>query len=381
MLVCLSPNGRAYSTGQEPATELLVGTIRGILHFTRDALGQPWQEARRSLEQVHVSSIAHDPEAGLILVGGHGRGGLWVSRDGGVTWAESMAGIEERHVFHVAIQSRPDGPVCFAGVEPAGLYRSDDLGVSWFHLPALREVPGTDKWTFPPPPHLAHAKNVSWHREDPDTFYVCVEQGALLRTRDGGASFTEIDSYEKDTDLWYRDVHRIVIREDDPTRLFLVGGEGIYRSVDEGETWEHVQTRFDRLGYPDALVLDPDDQSTVYAAGAGDPPRTWAEQQLGTARAGVIRSHDFGQTWHEAVSGLPEDVRGNFEAMSLHGHQGDAELFLGTATGEVYHSTDRADSWAEVATGLPPISKVHHYRWFLSPGERLRIEELAAGGH
>ncbi|MER5182542.1 hypothetical protein ABT009_30010 [Streptomyces sp. NPDC002896] len=381
MLVCLSPNGQNRTRTVDPATELLVGTIRGVVHFTRASAGDPWRESRRSIEQVHVSSIAYDAESGAVLVGGHGQGGLWISRDGGLTWAESMDGITERHVFHVAVQRRSEGVVCYAGVEPPGLYRSHDLGRRWELLPALTEVPGTDKWTFPPPPHLAHVKNVTWHDSDPDTFYVCVEQGALLRTRDAGESFSEIDSYEKKTDLWYRDVHRTVIREDDPAKIILVGGEGIYRSLDAGVTWQHVQTRFDRLGYPDALVLDPDDEATVYAAGAGDPPRTWAEQQLGTAHAGVIRSFDFGETWHEAVQGLPADVKGNFEAMSLHGHNGEAELFLGTATGEVYHSTDRAETWHEIASGLPPVSKVHHYRWFLSPDERSRIEKLAAAGH
>jgi hypothetical protein len=292
-----------------------------------------------------------------------------------------MAGIKERHVFHLAVQHRGDQTVYFAGVEPAGLYKSYDLGESWELQPALTEVPGTDKWDFPPPPHLPHAKNVAWHDSAPDSIYVCVEQGALLRSRDGGGSFSEIDSYAKDTDRWYHDVHRVVIRADDPRQLMLVSGEGIYRSVDDGETWVQVQTRTDRLGYPDALVLDPDDQATVYAAGAGDPPPTWTVQETGAARASVIRSHDFGATWHEARAGLPDVVRGNFEAMSLYGHDGQVELFLGTATGEVFHSTDRAETWHEVASGLPPISKVHHYRWFLSPEERRRIEDLAAAGH
>lgn len=380
MVVCLSPNGRAISQAGSPATELLVGTIRGVIHFGRTDASQPWKEYRRSLEHVHVSAVLHEPRSGRIFVGGHGRGGLWVSDDDGDTWSDAGHGIEQEHIFHIAAQDRDDGVVMFVGVEPANLYRSDDLGASWQLLPALTKVPGTEKWTFPPPPHLAHAKNVSWHASDPETILVCVEQGALLKSTDGGHSFFEIASYESDRDLWYHDTHRTVIRQRDPRQIFLSSGEGVYYSADGGDTWKHIQTRHDRLGYPDALVIDPHDEDVVFIAGAGNPPREWAGESIANSNAGVIRSDDGGETWYEAMNGLPQPVTGNFEAMSLFGHPGGIELFLGTATGEVYCSPDRGANWSTVAEGLPPVSKVHHYRWFLPPEERHRIEDLARAG-
>ena len=380
MTVCLSPNGCAVSKDDAPSTELLVGTISGIVHYSRPAPGEPWHEVRRSIENVHLSSILHEPRSGLLFAGGHGQGGLWASEDNGETWKPRANGIAERHVFHVAAQYRGDSVVMFAGVEPAKLYRSYDLGKSWHLLPALNEVPGTDKWSFPPPPHLAHAKNVAWHPSHPDTFYVCVEQGALLKTTDNGEYFRELSDYESEDDMFYHDVHRIVIRESNPNQMFLSGGEGLHYSEDAGETWRHVQTRHDRLGYPDALVIDPHDENVIFLAGAGQPPRTWMEQARGTADAAVIRSDDGGKHWYEVVNGLPTPLRGNIEAMSMHSHDAGIELFIGTATGEVYASDDRGGNWKLIAEGLAPVSKVHHYRWFLSPAERARIEELARAG-
>lgn len=379
MLISLSPNGDTQTVGQEAATELLVGTIRGIVHFTRDAQGA-WVESHRSLEDVHVSSIAIDNETGLVLVGGHGQGGLWASRDWGKTFAASDTGILERHIFSVVIQKRPEGMVCYAGVEPAGLYVSHDAGGHWDEIPALRKVPGTELWTFPPPPHIAHCKNITWHPSDPDKLLVCVEQGALLRTFDGGATFDELTDYSKSTDRWYRDCHRTLIHPTDPQMVLLVGGEGVYRSTDGGEHFLHVQTITDRLGYPDATVINPWNENMVICAGAGDPPRSWMEQAVGTARPGVIMSEDFGLTWRESMDGIPQDEKGNFEAMCLYGHDGSNEMFLGGATGDIWYSPDTAKSWTKIATGLPPVSKVHHYRWFLSAEERKRIENLAAKG-
>lgn len=380
MVVCVSPNGAAVSESDKPADEILVGTIRGIVHYEREAPDLPWKEAKRTLEEVHVSSVLFEEKSGTIFAGGHGQGGLWASVDGGDSWEQRQAGIVENHIFHLAAQYRGDDVRILAGVEPASLYYSDDLGRNWTKLPALNKVPGTEKWTFPPPPHLAHAKNVAWHPSDPDTFYVCVEQGALLKTTDGGESFTELASYESPSDLWYHDTHRIVIRQGDPRQMFLSSGEGVYYSADAGETWTHIQTRTDRLGYPDAMAIDPHNEDTIFVAGAGNPPRTWVDQQEGTSNAGVIRSDDGGKSWREVSNGLPQPLKGNIEAMSLLSHPDGVELFCGTATGELYYSADRGGSWEELAAGIPPVSKVHHYRWFLPKEERQRIEELARAG-
>jgi photosystem II stability/assembly factor-like uncharacterized protein len=376
---CLTPNGGFASRAEGPVAELLVGTTQGVVHFARTSDGS-YHETRRSLVGHHISSIAWDVEHDLLFAGAHGAGGLFRSADGGLTWTEKMVGMSHHHVFTVAVQPREAGVFLYAGVEPPGLYRSKDLGDTWEILPALTDVPGTDKWTFPPPPHTAHAKNVAWHPADPDTLYVCVEQGALLKTTDGGATFHELASYETEADKWYRDTHRIVIAPSDPNRLYMTTGEGLYLSRDAGSSWEHLQTRFDRVGYPDALFVDPTDEDVVYIGGAGDSPATWEQGKVGSANAAVIRSNDGGHSWKELDAGLPKPIHGNIEAVAFHTYAGGLQLFAGTAIGDVFLSDDGGDNWTMLATGLPPISKVHHYRWFLSTEERLRIEDLARAG-
>jgi hypothetical protein len=296
-----------------------------------------------------------------------------MSQDGGTHWAELTKGLTSRHIYTIAVQYRADRTVLWVGTEPPMLFRSDDLGESFVELPAIRDVPDTDQWCFPPPPHISHVKNVAFHPDQPQTLYVCIEQGALLKSTDDGKSWTELHGYEQpDMDIKFRhDTHRVAITSADPDTLFLVAGEGIYVSRNAGQDWQQLQSRFDRIGYPDAMFIDPRNDQVVFVGGAGDAPREWRETR--NARAGVIRSDDSGKSWTEMRSGLPDTVRGNIEAMAHHHAGAYLAILAGTAVGEVFLSEDDGRTWSCIADGLPPISKAGHYRWFLSEEERAAI--------
>jgi photosystem II stability/assembly factor-like uncharacterized protein len=315
----------------------------------------------------------------LLFAGAHGRGGLWASRDAGQSWLPRMEGIEHRHIYTLAVQYRGDSTVLFAGTEPSALYRSDDLGLSWRDLSALRDVPGTEQWTFPPPPHLAHVKHIAFHAAEPETLYVCIEQGALLKSRDDGRTWCEETGYASEDDLFPNDNHRVLIKPSAPQELFMCGGEGLYFSSDAGTSWLHLTTREDRVGYPDAMFMDPRDERVLYMAGPRFPPRRWAEARV--ADPTILRSVDGGYSWEEMREGLPSPIVGNIEAMGLYHWGNDVMLVAGTATGEAFVCDDAGEPWNLAAEGLPPISKGGHYRWFLSAEQRSHVEDrLRAGG-
>ncbi len=375
MLTCLSPNGGDLTTSNAPPSKLLVGTVRGVFALERDSSGAPWAVTYAAMTEKHISSLLYEPRSGLLFAGSHGNGGLWLSRDEGRTWEPRMNGLDKPHVYTVAVQYRGDKTVLFAGVEPPGLYRSDDLGESWHDLPNIMNVPGTDKWMFPPPPHIAHVKHVAFHPTDPAIYYVCIEQGALLKTNDDGQTWLETSNFEADEDFFRNDTHRTVMRPSNPDDVFLATGEGLYRSQDAGLTWDHITFRADRIGYPDVLFLDPRDENVIYLGGAGVAPRSWRKMSPPSSNAGLIRSDDSGKSWVELTDGLPSPVVGNIEAMTLHHWDDQVSFFAGTATGEVYLSEDAGASWTLCAQDLPPISKAGHYRWFLSAEQRARVED------
>jgi ABC-type branched-subunit amino acid transport system substrate-binding protein len=353
---------------------LLVATVDGVWELRRESQDAEWSTGPKTLAGKHIGSLLRLADAKTIFAGAHS-GGLFVSHDDALTWQPAMNGIaaEHQHVFTLYAREHDGKTVLFAGTQPVALYRSDDLGRTWTELAALRGVGGQDAWSFPAPPFIAHVKHITSHPAEPSTLYVCVEQGALLRSFDDGATWHEIATYESAEDIWHHDMHRIVFTPSNPRDLYLASGEGLYHSVDAGATWTHLSTRHDRIGYPDALFIDPDDERTLYIAGSETSPDAWTAGPESSAHPGILRSRDCGASWEELHAGLPERVGGNIEALALHSSPRAPAFFAGTAVGEIFASEDRGETWQHAMSGLPPISKVGHYKKFLATASALLL--------
>jgi photosystem II stability/assembly factor-like uncharacterized protein len=368
MTVCLSPNGPTVHQGDSAPTELAVATLDGAVVLKRNKGGAAWNVAERALEGLHIGSLLFEPRHGGLFAGVHddrtygGRtaGGLYYSPDGGATWERRTEGLRIEHVYSLAAVNAPEGVVVYAGTEPAALFESRDYGRTWQELPALQKVPGTDKWMFPAPPHIAHTKMLLCDEAKPRTIYAAIEQGALLKTEDGGRTWRELASYHKEDDFWYRDVHNVVPRPGHPGELYMTTGMGLYRSQDMGERWEQLTTRDFRIGYPDHLVFSPGDGRVMFMSGAQQDPSLWRNSHF--ADSTVLRSKDGGRTWEDANRGLPTKTRANIEAMCVAGYPSGYSLFAGDTDGQVFVSEDGGDSWTRIAAGLKPVSKSGHFR-------------------
>lgn len=363
-IACLAPNGMNVYRGSQPATRLLVGTCKEIAVFER-APGEDWRRTATLLEGQHISSMVLEPVKGGLYAGVH-RGAVFFSGDGGDHWEARGSGITIEHVYSLAYAVADGKPAIYAGTEPPGVFRTRDEGRSWEELPGWRDMPGQDKWLFPMPPHIPHAKTIAVDPRDPRVFYVGVEQAGLFKTVDGGQRWRELDSYSQPDDESYRDVHQIVLRPNHPDELYMTTGMGLYCSKDGGESWEHLTYRNTfRIGYPDKLIFSPQDDRTMFICGSHANPGSWIK--LHTADAAVMVSHDAGETWSLASTGMPEPLSANLEAMCLYGWPGGFDLFTGTTDGKVYFSADGAQSWRLIGSDLAPVSKVEHYRLLL-PG-------------
>lgn len=363
----LSPNGQNVSYGTGTVTRMLVGTVNGVVTLDRQLRGKPWVETARALADRHISALLFEPGSGKLFAGCHGDGGLWVSADG-QDWRQLENGLDRPHIYSLAARTDGDTVTLFAGTSPAALYRSDDLGETWSEVSSLRTVPGADKWTFIPPPHHPHVKSISFHPSDPATFFVLVEQGALLKTTDDGTTWAEIDTYATPEDTFWHEVHRLLIHPHDPELMYLATGEGLCRTRDGGATFDNVHHRGERVGYPEFLFLDPTDHRTILMAGSHLNPTEWFKD--GIADSTILRSGDQGDSWTEPNAGFPNPVIGAFEAMSMHLWYGGMMLVIGTATGEIYATDDNCRSWVCLDDHVPPMAKDDHHLPFLSDEER-----------
>lgn len=363
MMVCLSTNGQLVFDEPAAPTRLIVATIKGAQRLERDRPGAPWRDAGLALAGMHVSALLHEPDRHALYAGIH-EAGLYYSGDDGASWERRSAGLTVQHVYSLAAAREKTGTVIYAGTEPVSLFRSRDAGMSWHELAAIHQVPGSEKWVFPGPPHIAHTKALAIDPRDPNHLYAAIEQGALLVSHDGGANWSVLESYDRPDDLWHHDIHRIVLRPSNPDEIFMTTGNGVYHSIDSGKSWEQLTDVHFGIGYPDHLVFAPGDETTLFLSGAEKDPTIWRR----TRRAGgtVYRSRDGGRSWTRAARGLP-DGRANIEAMCVAGYPGGYSLFVGTTDGEVYISDDGADSWTLVGGALTAISKGAHYRLVTDP--------------
>ena len=351
MPVVLSHGGKTIFSSSSPSKQLLVGTTKGVVFMERDSSSTGWNVAHRALEDKHIHAIIVEPESSTIFVGAT-EGSIFASTDNGQTWERRDNGLTQNDIYSLASARVNGGTRVFAGTQPAHLFYSDDLGHNWSELTALRSV-DMSRWTFPAPPHIAHTKHINFHPQDPNTLFISIEQGGLLKSTDAGENFHNISGMDDD-------VHRTVINPENPDRIYITGGDGTYVTSNGGTTWEHWTTREHEIGgYPDFLVFHPRQPDLMFVAAAKANPGAWNETHFAGSR--ISRSRDGGQTWKTLNNGLPDRLQASVEAMALEDWGESFSLFIGTGTGEVWCSDDAGETWSEVMVGLAPISKGDHY--------------------
>jgi photosystem II stability/assembly factor-like uncharacterized protein len=214
-------------------------------------------------------------------------------------------------------------------------------------------------WNFPAPPFQPHVKHVAFDPRDPRVLYVCVEQGALLKSEDGGESFHELE-FQDESYALNKDTHRVIFNPRNPEEIFLPGGDGISLSLDAGKHWRHLTTPQMRVAYPDHFYISPDDDGVLFTSGGGDPPNIWRE--TGDARSAVVTSRDNGESWTQVTGGLPALLPGNIEAMTMAQWPGGFGFLAGTTDGELFASFDKGRTWRLIGAGFAAVSKSVHAR-------------------
>jgi photosystem II stability/assembly factor-like uncharacterized protein len=151
-------------------------------------------------------------------------------------------------------------------------------------------------------------------------------------------------------------VHKFGIHASRPDVLYQQNHSGAYRSDDGGATWGDINAGLpSTFGFP--LAVHPHDPRTIYTVPLnGDDQGRY----MPDGRAAVWRSRDEGRTWEDLRTGLPQEhaflgvLRESMAIDTLD----PAGVHNGTSTGQLFSSRDEGRTWRLTADYLPGISSV-----------------------
>ncbi|MBV8151997.1 MAG: hypothetical protein JOY59_10605, partial [Candidatus Eremiobacteraeota bacterium] len=241
-----------------------------------------------------VLAIAIDNRNPDRLYAATRRGGFFRSDDRGRTWDEKNDGLIYKEAWSIA--QHPATGELYLGTGPAAVFKSTDFGDRWTFCEGLHRLPETKDWTFPNPPHIAHVKGLALSRTDPNVVLGAIEEGWLIRSTDGGATWKTLKS---GPDF---DSHTVRVMADNPRVLLSTSGNGIYRSEDLGDHFAPATEGLTRM-YVAQIVAHDAEPQVLFTAAAEVPPPHWRRPE--GANSKFFRSDDQGRSWQTLAGGLP----------------------------------------------------------------------------
>jgi hypothetical protein len=340
----------AIFVGMEDGLAVLrSGGLAGKENGNGAAGGDRWRLETR-LDGMVTQCLAYDPLRPEHLYCGTFDDGLWRSDDGGDTWRPVGAGIPRPRVMAVAVspleRSPGGGGVVYAGTEPSDLFRSEDGGDTWESLPALRRLPSEPTWSFPPRPDSHH---VRWIEPDPAVagrVFVSIEQGGVMRTEDGGATFQDRRPAGP------RDAHTLATHPRALGRLYAAGAFEYAESAAAGEDWTRPQEGID-LRYLWSVAVAPGDPDAIVVSGAASPR---AAHDI-RAAASTLYVRQGAGPWRRP-EGLPEIEGTNIYVLTSSWDE-PASIY-GAANRGVYRSPDRGRTWESIRVDWPERYLAQH---------------------
>ena len=325
--------------------------------------GATWTAVNSGLGDLEVLQLISRGDDLLVLIGSLLGADLYISRDQGASWDF----VPSPTPFTAIVA---EGPVILANSAFAiGIYRTSDDGANWELLP----------------PNGLSTNILDEFVVSGSRIYGALTSyspGSVYVTSDYGDSWTALSIGIPSGFVEGLGVHGSV--------LYVISGptDLLYRSVDDGATWEAVDG-FGLEGGQGRLINCIGSQGAVTYAGTekglfgsldlGDNWQSGNRKFIATrtqALAGdgqmlyatvayvphtpinsvlaktltldqVYRSSDRGATWLAGHDGLPDGC--NVRSLAVHG----SYLFAGTTREGVYRSADQGATWAPARNGLP----------------------------
>jgi photosystem II stability/assembly factor-like uncharacterized protein len=251
--------------------------------------------------------------------------GIWHSVNAGGDWTASADGLNAATITALAVSSTVPQRIYAGGINEC-LFVSTDQAETWSEI-GQRELPCTGAVN-----HLA------LHPDQPNTLFV-MRRGQLWRSVDEGNTFEEIEA------LSGLSPFKLIFDPQNAEIMYVACGlNGVYKSIDGGTQWSRLSA------LPSPMILDLDGSSVLYASL--------------NASGFIARSEDGGAQWSYVGQGLPQVAR----HLTVHPMNAErviayvkppADPSLPTSSYGVYWTDDGGETWH---LPIKPIPAEHEVR-------------------
>jgi photosystem II stability/assembly factor-like uncharacterized protein len=235
--------------------------------------------------------------------------------------------------------------VYYFGAVAGGVWKTTDGGLNW--------KPVFDKAKDASPAIGAIAVSES----DPNVLYVGTGEACIRGNIVGGNGvWKSLDAGKTWKFVGLSDTHaigRLAVNPKNPDIAFVAAlghpfadneERGIFRTRDGGKTWEKVLYKDAKSGGID-VVFDPSNPNILFAA-LWQTKRTPWSLDSGGPGSGLYRSIDGGSTWKELKAhGLPEGIMGRIGVTVSGANPNRVWAVIEAEKGGIYRSDDGGDSW------------------------------------
>ena len=339
-------------------TLLAVGTEKGA--YLLEESGGSWEVEGSLFRGWKVSAFGQSPDgAHLAAVGSNWFGigvhrsddlSSWEQTDAPPAWPEdSGREMEQVWTFHTSADT------VWAGVAHAGLFTSKDGGLTWSPVAGLNEHRTREEWQPGLGGLCAHRVMV-----DGDTQWVAISAVGIFRSDDGGATWDPkndgVDPVGLPEDAERPEVgycvHCIAHDRSNPNRIWRQDHSGVYRTENGGDNWEKIENGLP-AGFGFVMWRDHGSGRLFTIPLEADTNRVPVDGALR-----VYRSDNDGDTWEVSGSGWSEAAQYTGVLRGAFDGDGEGTFCFATTGGKVWITTDNGDSWRELPHSFPRVGAV-----------------------